>query len=59
LIDTAGLRKKSKTKEDLEFYASMRSIRAIEQSDVCIVMMDASLGIEAQDLNIFHFGLEK
>ncbi len=54
LIDTAGLRKKSKTKEDLEFYASMRSIRAIEQSDVCIVMMDASLGIEAQDLNIFH-----
>lgn len=54
LVDTAGLRKKSKTKEDLEFYASMRSIRAIEQSDVCIVMMDASLGIEAQDLNIFH-----
>ena len=54
LVDTPGLRKKSKTKEDLEFYASMRSIRAIEQSDVCIVMMDASLGIEAQDLNIFH-----
>lgn len=54
LVDTAGLRKKSKTKEDLEFYASMRSIKAIEQADVCIVMIDASMGIEAQDLNIFH-----
>lgn len=52
-VDTAGLRKKGKVSEDLEFYSVMRSIRAIENSDVCILMLDASQGIEAQDLNIF------
>lgn len=54
LVDTAGLRKKGKVHEDLEFYSVMRSIRAIENSDVCILMMDATLGIEAQDLSIFN-----
>ncbi len=53
LVDTAGLRKKGKVTEDLEFYSVMRSIRSIEGADVCILMMDATLGIEAQDLNIF------
>ena len=52
-VDTAGLRKKSKVSEDLEFYSVMRSIRAIENSDVCILMIDASQGLEQQDLNIF------
>lgn len=54
LIDTAGLRKKGKVTEDLEFYSVMRSIRAIESSDVCILMPDASQGVESQDLNIFN-----
>ena len=54
LIDTAGLRKKGKVTEDLEFYSAMRSIRAIESSDVCILMLDASQGVESQDLNIFN-----
>ncbi len=54
LVDTAGMRKKGKTMDDLEFYSVMRSIRAIESSDVCILMLDAQQGIEAQDLNIFH-----
>jgi len=53
LVDTAGLRKKGKVTEDLEFYSVMRSIRAIEHSDVCILMLDASQGIESQDMNIF------
>ncbi|MDP4207032.1 MAG: ribosome biogenesis GTPase Der [Bacteroidota bacterium] len=53
LIDTAGLRKKGKVTEDVEFYSVLRSIRAIEDSDVCILMLDATRGIEAQDLNIF------
>lgn len=53
LIDTAGLRKKGKVSENLEFYSVMRSIRAIENSDVCILMLDASQGIESQDMNIF------
>ena len=52
-VDTAGLRKKSKVSEDLEFYSVMRSVRAIETSDVCILMLDASQGLEVQDLNIF------
>ena len=51
-VDTAGLRKKQKVSEDLEFYSVLRSIRAIENSDVCIMMLDASQGIEQQDLNI-------
>ena len=50
-VDTAGLRKKSKVSEDLEFYSVMRSVRAIENSDVCILMLDASQGLEVQDLN--------
>ena len=54
LVDTAGIRKKSKVNEDLEFYSVMRSIRAIENSDVCILMIDATRGIEAQDMNIFQ-----
>ena len=53
LVDTAGLRRKQKVEEDLEFYSVMRSVRAIESSDVCILMLDASQGIEQQDLNIF------
>lgn len=52
-VDTAGLRKKQKVSEDLEFYSVMRSIRAIEASDVCILMLDATQGLEQQDLNIF------
>ena len=54
LVDTAGIRRKNKVNEDLEFYSVMRSIRAIENSDVCILMLDATRGIEAQDLNIFQ-----
>ena len=53
LVDTAGIRKKNKVNEDLEFYSVMRSIRAIENADVCILMLDATRGIEGQDLNIF------
>ena len=53
LVDTAGMRKKGKEMEDLEFYSVMRSIRAIENSDVCILMLDATRGIESQDLNIY------
>ncbi len=54
LVDTAGIRKKNKVSEDLEFYSVMRSIRSIENSDVCILMVDATRGIEAQDMNIFQ-----
>ena len=54
LVDTAGIRKKNKVNEDLEFYSVMRSIRAIEDSDVCILLIDAERGIEAQDMNIFQ-----
>ena len=54
LVDTAGMRKKGKVTEDLEFYSVMRSIRAIENSDVCVLMLDAEQGIESQDLNIHN-----
>lgn len=54
LIDTAGLRKKTKVTEDLEFYSVLRSVRSIETSDVCILMIEATTGIESQDLNIFN-----
>ncbi|MCC8173439.1 MAG: ribosome biogenesis GTPase Der [Odoribacter sp.] len=54
LVDTAGVRKKAKVHEDVEFYSVMRSIRAIEESDVCMLLIDATRGIEGQDLNIFH-----
>jgi GTP-binding protein len=53
-VDTAGLRKKSKVSEDVEFYSVMRAIRAIENSDVCLLMLDATQGVEAQDINIFR-----
>lgn len=54
LVDTAGLRKKGKVSENIEFYSVMRSIRTIESSDVCLLLLDATQGIEAQDVNIFH-----
>ncbi|MDI9551463.1 MAG: ribosome biogenesis GTPase Der [Bacteroidales bacterium] len=54
LVDTAGMRKKAKINEDLEFYSVMRSIRAIERADVCILMIDAMTGMEAQDMSIFN-----
>lgn len=54
LLDTAGIRKRSKVHENIEFYSVMRSIRAIENSDVCLLLVDAEHGIEKQDLNIFY-----
>ena len=54
LIDTAGLRKRTKLKEDVEFYSTMRSVRTIEDSDVCLLILDATRGIESQDVSIFH-----
>ena len=54
LVDTAGMRKRAKVHEDLEFYSVMRAIRAIEHSDVCILMIDAQTGMEAQDMAIFN-----
>ena len=54
IIDTAGLRKKGKVHEDLEFYSVLRSVRTIENSDVCLLMIDATRGVEAQDMNIFN-----
>jgi len=53
-VDTAGLRKKSKVSENIEFYSVMRSVRAIENSDVCLLMVDATTGFESQDMNILH-----
>lgn len=57
LVDTAGIRKKGKVKEDLEFYSVMRSVRVIEYADVCMVMIDATMGIESQDVNILHLAV--
>ncbi len=54
IVDTAGLRKKGKVHEDLEFYSVLRSVRTIENSDVCLLMVDATRGVEAQDVNIFN-----
>ncbi len=54
LTDTAGLRKKGKVKENIEFYSVMRTIRTIEESDVALLLLDATRGIEAQDVNVFH-----
>ena len=54
LVDTAGMRKKAKVSEDLEFYSVMRSIKAIERADVCLLMIDANSGMEAQDMSIFN-----
>jgi GTPase len=59
LIDTAGIRKKAKVEEDLEFYSVMRAIKALEEADVCILVLDASLGIEAQDLAIFSLAQKR
>ncbi len=58
LIDTAGLRKKKNVREDLEFYSVMRAIRSIETADVCILMIDATKGVEGQDLNIFRLAIK-
>ena len=54
IVDTAGMRKRGKVNEDLEFYSVLRAMRTIEHSDVCILMIDATLGMEAQDMNIFN-----
>jgi GTP-binding protein len=54
LVDTAGIRKRSKVHEDIEYYSVLRSVRAIENSDVCIVMLDATEGVQKQDLSIFY-----
>ena len=54
LVDTAGIRKKSKVHENIEFYSVLRSIKAIEESDVCIMMIDATEGMQKQDLGIFY-----
>ena len=54
LIDTAGLRRKAKVKENIEFYSVMRTIKALEEADVVVLMLDATEGVEAQDINIFH-----
>ena len=54
LVDTAGIRKKSKVHDDIEFYSVVRSLRSIEESDVCLVLIDATEGIQKQDLNIFY-----
>lgn len=59
LIDTAGIRKKSKVHEDLEFYSVLRAIRAIEESDVAIVMIDAKAGLESQDLSIIDLAVKR
>lgn len=53
MIDTAGIRKKSAVKENIEFYTVIRAIKAIDEADVCLLILDASLGIEGQDLTIF------
>jgi GTPase len=54
LIDTAGIRRKKKVKEDVEFYSVMRSLRAMEEADICVIMIDATIGIDAQDVNLFY-----
>lgn len=59
LIDTAGLRRKSKVEEDLEFYSVIRAIKAMDESDVCMLVLDAEKGITAQDLNIFSLAARK
>ncbi len=57
LMDTAGLRKKTKVHEDLEFYSVMRTIKAIEECDICLLVVDATEGFEGQDMNIFHLAI--
>lgn len=59
LIDTAGLRKKAKVHDNLEFYSVMRAIRALEEADVCILIIDGTMGLESQDLTIFHLAAKR
>ncbi|MBL7747530.1 MAG: ribosome biogenesis GTPase Der, partial [Chitinophagaceae bacterium] len=59
LIDTAGIRRKAKVHEDLEFYSVIRAIKAVDEADVCLLMLDAEKGIAAQDLNIFSLAVKK
>ena len=59
LIDTAGIRRKAKVHEDLEFYSVIRAIKAMDEADVCLIMLDATKGISAQDLNIFGLAVKK
>jgi GTP-binding protein len=59
LIDTAGIRRKTKVHEDLEFYSVIRAINAMDEADVCLMMIDAEKGITAQDLNIFSLAVKK
>ena len=59
LIDTAGIRRKAKVHEDLEFYSVIRAIKAMDEADVCLIMLDATKGITAQDLNIFSLAIKK
>lgn len=59
IIDTAGIRKKSKVHEDLEFYSVMRAIKALEEADICILMIDAQTGVEQQDMNIFRLAQKR
>jgi len=59
LIDTAGIRKKAKVHENLEFYSVMRAIKALDEADVCMLMIDAQTGVEAQDLSIFRLAIKR
>ncbi len=59
LIDTAGIRKKNKVHEDLEFYSVIRAIRSVEDADICLLMIDATLGIESQDMQIFQLAVKR
>jgi GTP-binding protein len=59
LVDTAGIRKKATVRENLEFYSVLRAIRAVEESDVCILMIDAKMGMEAQDMHIIHLAQKR
>lgn len=59
LIDTAGIRKKTKVRENLEFYSVIRAINSIDEADICVLMIDATLGVESQDLNIFRLAVKK
>ena len=58
ITDTAGIRKKAKVKENIEFYSVMRSIQAMENSDICIIMIDAVQGFESQDMNILSLAVK-
>lgn len=58
LIDTAGVRKKAKVKEDIEFYSVMRALKSLQNCDVCVVMIDAQLGLEAQDVNLINLAIK-